>query len=192
MLFRSIVLLAAAMTGEAAMEGSIRADSRIGKNLLSKATPVEGDSGTPRKLEQADRDNTWIAGYSIKYLSCSSLIQIASEEGGGEEGRQLYNQNLVKFALCPSKSSCSSCDGSDASYVVNMADFVQAWAQMKQEELEYQCEMVRETCYCDNANDDEVCEAQCYTDAGLEDCIEVEGQEQVEVERFMECEGKLT
>ena len=177
------------------MEGSIRADSRIGKNLLSKATPVEGASGTPRMLENQQGDNTWIAGYSIKYLSCSSLIQINAQEGGGgnnAEGSNLYNQNLVKFALCPTSSSCSSCDGSDASYVVNMADFVQAWAQMKQEELEYQCEMVKNTCYCNNGNDDQNCEAQCYTDAGLEDCIEVEGQEKVEVERFMECQGKCS
>ena len=128
-------------------------------------------------------------GTSVKYTGCSSLVQVR-EEPEGEDGSLLYTQNLVKFALCPSSSSCSSCDGSDASYVVNMADFVQAWSQMKEEELQYQCEMVAQSCYCDNANDDQVCEAQCYTDAGLEDCIEVEGQEQVEVERFMECAGK--
>ena len=47
--------------------------------------------------------------------------------------------------------------------------------------------MIRENCYCDNANDDEVCENQCYTDAGMEDCIEYEGGEEFQIQEYIEC-----
>lgn len=55
------------------------------------------------------------------------------------------------------------------------------------EAQEWACENVRENCYCDNANDDEVCENQCYVTAGLDYCIEYEGQEAFEVQEYLEC-----
>ena len=108
-------------------------------------------------------------------------------EGNADEGI-LYSQNLVRFALCP-ENTCSSCSGG-GEYVVNMLEFVDAYTEAKLEEQEMACENIRENCYCDNANDDEVCENTCYTNAGMDVCIEYEGQEEFEIQRYLECDGK--
>jgi len=71
---------------------------------------------------------------------------------------------------------------------MDMNLFVDAYTEAKLNEKEYNCEMIRENCYCDNANDDEVCENQCYTNAGMEDCIEYEGEEEFEIQRYLECQ----
>jgi hypothetical protein len=68
-----------------------------------------------------------------------------------------------------------------------MEEFVDSWTEAKLEEKEYACEMIRENCYCDNANDDEVCENQCYTTAGMEECIEYEGGEEFQIQEYLEC-----
>jgi len=128
-----------------------------------------------------------LAGYSIKYDSCSSLIQVR-EEGGGDEEGLIYTQNLVKFVICPG-NECSNCGKGIAQYVVNMRDFVEAYTEMKQEKQQQACETIAEYCYCDNANDDEVCENQCYADAGMSECIQYEGQEDADVAALMECEA---
>jgi hypothetical protein len=192
MIFRSVVLAAMAATGAATsfIPGDIPANSRAGSKLLSKAK-VEH-----RELENDDGYTTWISGYSIRYDGCASLIQIAGGEGGGGggdgDGSLLYTQNLVKFSLCPTgdDSACSSCKNG-AQYVVNMNEFVDAYTEMKLDAEEYACETVRENCYCDNANDDDVCESQCYYEAGLDYCIEVEGDEEFEIQRYLECAGKI-
>ena len=194
MMFRSIVLASMAATGAATsfIPGDMPANSRAGSKLLSKAKLEH------RGLENnGESDTTWIIGYSIKYEGCASLIQIAGGEGGGGndgDGSLLYTQNLVKFSLCPTgsaDSSCTSCKGG-AQYVVNMNEFVDAYTEMKLEAEEYACEMVRENCYCDNANDDDVCEAQCYTNAGLENCIDYDdGSDDFEIQRYLECAGKI-
>jgi len=68
-----------------------------------------------------------------------------------------------------------------------MTEFLQAYSQAKEEELEQKCEAVQNTCYCNNNNNEEYCLNQCYEEAGLADCIEVEGQERFELERYVEC-----
>jgi len=172
-------LVSAASAGVIDPKG-LSAASKAGQNLLRKATVV-------RALEQQD-DDSFLAFYDIKYLGCASLLQV-NGEGGGDEGI-LYQQNLVRFALCPSGSCSSSCSGG-GEYVVNMMEFVDAYTEAKLNEKEYQCEMIRENCYCDNANDDDVCENQCYTNAGMSECIEYEGQEEFEIQRYLECAGKF-
>jgi hypothetical protein len=207
MLFRSFVLATLAAVSSANQmiptEG-IPASSRIGARLLAKAVPVEGDFSTPRELENKDNDNTWLVGYSIKYLSCSSLIQIGGQQGQGNNNNNnnnknaaqsaLYTQHLVKFALCPSESSCSACSGSEGAYAVNMADFLQAYMEMKQQELQTKCEDVKANCYCENINDDQVCATQCYYDAGLTGCDQQQqnGQngQDMDYGRWMECGRK--
>jgi len=183
-MFKSAIfaMLAAFVSAETVISDfNIATDSKMGKRLLSKA----------RRLEQNGQQNQeagdWLVGYSIKYTSCSSLIQIR-EEGGGEDEGLLYTSNLVKFVICPGASSgCSDCGSGIASYVVNMKDFVEAYTQMKEEEKQQACETVKEYCYCDNANDDQACENQCYADAGMDDCVEYEGQEEMNIAEFMEC-----
>jgi hypothetical protein len=194
MIYRSAIfaVLAACVSAKmfpVAMEDSmipdfnIRTDSKTGKRLLSKARRVENNNNN-----NGDQDADWLAGYSIKYDSCSSLIQVR-EEGGDDEGGLLYTHNLVKFVICPG-NKCSDCGKGIAQYVVNMGEFVEAYTEMKTEKQEQACEAIADYCYCDNANDDEVCENQCYADAGMTECIQYEGQEEADVAALMECEGK--
>lgn len=182
MVFRTatflLSFLAASVAGKTIIpDFDVKADSKLGKRLLSKA----------RALNE-ERDWTWVANYNIKYRGCSSLVQLANEAGGGgqEEG-MLYTQNLVKFSLCPSSEDCSSCKGG-ADYVVNMMEFLDAWTENKMNALEQACENIRENCYCNNQyNDDQACENQCFTEAEMTECIEVEGQEEFEIQRYLEC-----
>jgi len=194
MLFRSTVFAALAAFASAKKapvqemvpDFNIDTNSKTGKRLLSKARRVE-QNGNNQNNEDQEAD--WLAGYSIRYDSCSSLIQIREEGGNGGDEGLLYTQNLVKFVVCPgSTSSCSDCGSGIAQYVVNMNEFVQVYSEMKKEEQEQACEMVAENCYCENANDDERCEYQCYQAAGIADvCVEEEGQEEFNIEEFLEC-----
>jgi len=159
----------------------IPTESKIGKRLLSKARRLENNNN--------DQEADWLAGYSITYTSCSSLIQVR-EEGGDEEGGILYTQNLVKFVICSGNASgsCDQCGDGIAQYVVNMMEFVEAYTEMKLEQQEYACEMIAEYCYCDNANDEDVCENQCYVDAGMDACIEYDDGDDFEIQQYLECD----
>jgi hypothetical protein len=104
----------------------------------------------------------------------------------------MYQQRLVHFKLCPS-SSCSSCEGG-ADYVIDMNEYVNAYLESKMEAQEYNCERVRENCYCEDANDDEACEANCYYQAGLDYCgnnnnqnQNQNGQYQFNLQEAVEC-----
>ena len=151
--------------------------------MLAKATVIE----PARHLaDNGERDVTFVAKYSIRYLGCASIIQLAEENN---DGGMLQAKHLVRFALCPT-DACSACKNG-GEYVVNMAEFVDSYTEFKLNEQEYTCEMIREGCYCDNANDDEVCENTCYTDQGHDECIEYEGEEEFEIQRYLECQGKF-
>jgi len=176
-MFKStVVVLLAASASAMTPDSSIPANSAAGKKLLNKA----------RALDQNRDDSSWMAGYSIKYMGCSSLIQVREEEGGDDESN-LYTMNMVKFGLCSSSESCGSCGKGKAQYVVAMNDFIDAYTEMQMNAQEQACENIRENCYCDDANDDDACEAQCYTNAGMDDCIEYEGQEEFEIQEYLEC-----
>jgi hypothetical protein len=188
MFFRSTIIAALAATVSAVSskmiapqeDFSIPANSKIGQKLLKNARRLENGNN--------NADENFMANFSIKYDSCASLIQIR-EEGNNDEGI-LYTQNLVKITLCPGNSNgCEGCGSGAAQYVVNMNDFVDAYTEMKLEEQEYACEMIRESCYCENANDDQVCENTCYSDAGMDVCIEYEGGDEFEIQRYLECGG---
>jgi hypothetical protein len=193
MLFRSSIV-AALVAAVSASSGtiitpqedfSIPANSAIGRKLMANARSLENNN-------QQNQDADWLYGFSIKYEGCSSLIQVRDEENNkNNEGGLLYTKNLVKFSLCPgnSEGSCSGCGKGAAQYVVNMNDFIDAYTEMKMQKQEYACEMIRESCYCENANDDQVCENQCYTDAGMDVCIEYEGGDEFEIQRYLECAG---
>jgi len=185
MLFRSTILALIAVAASADTmipDFSIPTSSNAGKRLLNAARRLENAN------QQQDQEADWLSGYSIKYDSCSSLIQVREDANGNAEEGILYTQNLIKFVVCPGSSSgCSGCGSGVAQYVVGMQEFIETYTQMKQEAAEQACEMVREYCYCENANDDEACENQCYKDAGMSDCIQYEGQEQQDVAALMEC-----
>ena len=57
----------------------------------------------------------------------------------------------------------------------------------KKEIMEQACKNVPENYACnDNAVDDQICENQCYVDAGLDNCVEEAGQEEFKFEQFMD------
>lgn len=191
MFFRTAVvaLLAAFVSAEKAMEtsGSIPLTSNVGQELMVKATVIE----EARVLANNNYDASWMSKFSLRYVGCSSLVQVAGQQGGGNnknnENGLLYTQHLVRFSICPVDGCNSSCTGG-GQYVVNLADFVDLYTEYKLTAAEQACEAVREACYCDDANDDEACESACYAKAGLDDCVNYEGDEEFEVQRYLECQ----
>jgi hypothetical protein len=165
-------------------KGDVPLDSPLGKRLLEKATVVEES----RYLN--NNENSFLASYAIKYLGCAGLIQVNAEGNANADEGILYMNNVVRFALCPA-DSCSACTGG-GEYVVNMYEFVDAYTEYQLTAQELACENLREECNCQNANDEQNCESQCYTNAGHEECIEYEGQEAFEVQKYLECGGKFS
>ncbi|KAL3944741.1 MAG: hypothetical protein SGBAC_001160 [Bacillariaceae sp.] len=178
MLFKSTIVTSLIVSAAALRpDNDIPADSKAGMKLMSQARQLN--------QENQEDDMSWIAGYSIKYIGCSSLLQV--REDGGEDESNLYTMNLAKFALCSASNSCSSCGNGAAQYVVNMETFVDAYTEMALNAQEEACENIRENCYCDDANDDDACENQCYTNMGMDVCIEYEGGEEFEIQEYLEC-----
>ena len=145
-----------------------------------------------RSLEQGfEYDTSWLANYSLQFQGCHGIIQYG--EGGGRrqgangEDGTLYMQNLVKFRVCPINSCDKGCKGS---YLVDLNEFVESYVEYKQEATEMACENLRENCYCsDDSMDDEDCQNKCFEDAGMNDCIETDDEEEeFEIQRFLRCE----
>lgn len=196
MIYRAAILslIAAVASASVSVPDGMMMDSPMGKALLRKATVIEH----ARDLEQNknNQNQNYISTYEIKYLGCNSLVQLNGMNGQGNNNNKnnnqqslLYTQQLIRFALCPA-NSCGSCSGG-GQYVVNMADFLDAYTEAKMEEQQYNCEMVRESCYCNGSNDANACEYSCYLAAGLEYCVQYEGQDSFEVQKYMECAGTL-
>lgn len=185
-----------ALLTSAALADTMRANTRAGRTLLSSATVVEpardleyNNYNNGQNQNGGDDDGSWIASYYIKYEGCSSTVNYDTE-GGGDEN-PLITANLVKFKLCP--DSCSSCSNGGL-YVVGMMEFVQAYNEMKMDEQEYKCELQATQCqYNQNCQSDEqYCENLCFTEAGMTECIQYEGQEEFELDQYMECAGTYT
>lgn len=145
---------------------------------------------------------SWAANYSIRFEKCATSTDYYGGYFGGNNDNNdnqqynyngVYEQRLVHFKLCPTDSCGSGCTGGD--YVMDMTEFVQAYTEYKIEAQEQECENVAENCYCENANDDEACEVQCYINAGIYDqCVENDNQnnngqqeEEFELEEALEC-----
>mmetsp|Transcript_9948 Transcript_9948/g.21688 ORF Transcript_9948/g.21688 Transcript_9948/m.21688 type:complete len:409 (+) Transcript_9948:80-1306(+) len=164
-----------------AQASALRAESKAGQKLLSKAKLIEG----PSKERKANEDYQMaaIAGMKLKYTGCSNVFNLA-EDAGGEDGSPVQNVPIVTFTM---GSSCSG--GHEGKYAVNMFEFIDSYTESMMEEREWECENYRENnCYCDNADDGEYCESMCLQNAGMSDCIENEdGEEAFEVQRYLEC-----
>lgn len=170
-----------------------------GKSILESISadlPIEHDA---RFLEERFRQTGWLADYSIQFRGCHTL-HVISEEGADRNGNDEYGydtsavspQHLVRFRLCKKGKCNRQCYGD---YVTSMREFVGGYLEFQNEIIEEKCETIRENCYCQYVNDDEVCERQCYQEAGMEDeCMEAEEdaygnrQEEFEVDRYLECE----
>lgn len=173
MMFR-LALISAALFGSVA---SMKANSALGRKLLSKA----------RRVEEGEVDYSWIMNYSIKFAQCHTVTQYGGGEEGGEEGNGIWKQRSVKFKLCPTDECGYGCEGGD--YLVDMASFVDLYTEAKMTQQELNCETTRENCYCDDVDDEDYCEAQCYKAAGQDYCIEVEDEDQAvfDVQEYLEC-----
>lgn len=150
------------------------------------ASKLINQSSRARNLDGYYDDITWMADYSLQFVGCHSVVQYAEEGGGGDEAlTKLYTQNLVRYRLC--KECNTDCEGE---YLVDMGIFVDAYTEYQMDAAEYACEYTRENCNCQYANDDDVCENQCYVDAGQDYCVENENEyeEEFEVQRYLECE----
>jgi hypothetical protein len=170
MYFRTIAFLSALSVASAgkAVEiptNDIPASSPLGNRILSAARRLDNNNN--------NQYTDWVIGYSIKFEKCAVSEEYYGGYFGGQNGnnnnnnknRQNYNgmyqQRLVHFKLCPAdscvagtkKNSCKN----GAEYVLDMNTFVEAYVEAKLTANQYDCEKVRETCYCDDANDDDVC-----------------------------------
>jgi len=173
------------------LEGrSIKADSKIGQKLMANA----------RKLENADEevDFTWVANYSLKFQGCHHVSQW-NDEANGEDDVRIQTKRLVRFRLCPT-DSCSlenagGCDSGYGDYVIDMDLFLQAYWENKQQFEEWNCEYyANNVCDCENADNEEYCEYDCYMDNGLDYCVDKnpyaddeEDKEEFEVDKYLEC-----
>ncbi|EJK74096.1 hypothetical protein THAOC_04250 [Thalassiosira oceanica] len=202
-------LFAAASAKKTARKGidlstaDVKADSKIGNRLLSKARRLDGND------EEAMR---WVSGYSLKFHSCAASQDYYGgyfqdnegnadayqyngqyEQGQGDENQQaanaygegeygngyyqneqrnnyegMYEQKLVHFKLCPT-DNCGSCPNG-ADYVVDLAEFVDTFLEAKMTAEEYNCEQVRENCYCGDNQYEYQCLQNCNANSPFDYC----------------------
>jgi len=134
-----------------------------------------------RNLEE-DEDYSWLIDYSLKFDSCHTHEEFVTNDGVGS----IFKQKLVKFNICSSEECGSDCEG--GRYLVQLEDFVQAYADQKEADEDYACEQVKDNCNCDYDDGDD-CEDNCYSDAGLDYCIEGDDDaEQVDIRNYIECQ----
>jgi len=189
----TLAVLAATVTGSMAItpstighDASISANSEMGMHILSNARRVE---------DANEQDFTWIADYSLKYQGCHHVTQW-NQDADGEEDVRLETKRLVRFRLCPS-SSCSASSGGGCSsgygdYIIDMNTFIEGYMENKEQVEEYQCEYTSQVvCNCENADDKEGCEYNCFNTYGMDYCIDQEmddnAQEELEVADYMMC-----
>lgn len=156
---------------------SMKASHPVAKDLLSKA----------RRVEQDQEDAySWIIDYSIQFASCHVVDAYNFED----EDSGVAKTSLVKFKLCPTNKCGYGCKG--AEYLVPMDEFVNSYTEWEMNDLEYKCEQIRENCDCEYYNDDDVCEANCYSKAGMyESCVEAENGDddtyEFNLQEWLEC-----
>lgn len=167
---------------------SLPADSKMGFELLSKARRVN---------DAQEVDNTWVAGYDIKFQGCLHVAQWGADEenGGGEDDVMVATKRLVRFRLCPS-GFCSSesgygCNSDYGDYVIDMDTYVANFLEHKNEYQEQKCEQFIENggCSCENNGDDQYdeqsCFNSCFAAAGMDYCKEDE--DGFQVDEYLEC-----
>jgi len=139
---------------------SVKASSRAGRKLLAKA----------RRLDEAEADYSWMPEYTFQFQKCYSW-----EAYGREDNNENMEKSII-FRACP-QGECSSTCSYGADYIVQLADYVDAYITAKQNLREYNCQMVEENCECDDDQvDDDACMYNCYAAAGLNYCNDDENQ----------------
>mmetsp|Transcript_9470 Transcript_9470/g.23144 ORF Transcript_9470/g.23144 Transcript_9470/m.23144 type:complete len:423 (-) Transcript_9470:185-1453(-) len=120
--------------------------NKMNSKLMGAAKPI-------RRLDGDEEQEVDLTGYSIKFEKCQLVKQYPGEEGGGndESGSILETKRFIIFRLCPSSSS--SCDYNYGEYIVDMATYLEAVLDYKQEVQEEYCGTCNE-CYEQEQNDD--------------------------------------
>jgi hypothetical protein len=182
-------------------KASITSDSTMGKRMLSKARRVEENNNNNQNNDNGEIDFTWVANMSLKFQGCHS-VQEWNDEADGDEDLRISTKRIVRFRLCPS-SDCSmesayGCKEGYGDYVMPMEDYLEAYFEAVEQDQEYNCEYEREygdCAYCENANDDEICEYECYMKLGMEYCTDgnpyndnEEEEEEMELREMAVCQ----
>ncbi|CAB9496064.1 expressed unknown protein [Seminavis robusta] len=185
-------LAAVSARSEIKVGDTLKANSKIGQKLISKA----------RRLENADEDveaMQWIADYSLKFQGCHHLVQW-NEEADDEQDVRLFKKRLVRFRLCPSDTCSASdaggCDEGYGDYIVDMQSYLQSYYESKRQVAEETCgDYAENYCNCEGNGDDNFNENQCFyeciVDAGMTDCVQYMEDnihaEDFEIDQYMEC-----
>mmetsp|Transcript_13293 Transcript_13293/g.28864 ORF Transcript_13293/g.28864 Transcript_13293/m.28864 type:complete len:409 (-) Transcript_13293:297-1523(-) len=171
------------------------------KNMMRNAKHVGGaklrhleDENNNNNQDEQERDITWMYQYSLAFDSCHTATTIRQEGQGDAEFGNLLAVNSIQFNLCPTSGS-----GGCATYLAPMMDFLDAYTEAQMEEEEYQCEIAREQCEYqyemqqnqngnnNNGNNEQYYMNECYQAMGLDYCMEYEGQEEFEIQQYLEC-----
>jgi len=160
-LFVALAALVATVSGKAVPQQKvielkdIQVDSPLGNKVMENA----------RRLDDAEIDFTWVAGYSIKFQGCHHISQW-NEEADGEEDVRIQTKRLVRFRLCPTGSctteNAGGCSSGYGEYILDMNIFLQAYLEAQQEHNEWMCEYYLSVSGCngdDNRRrlDEEMC-----------------------------------
>jgi len=114
------------------------------------------------------------------------LAEQYQQYGQGSYNDGLIQQGMVLFTLCK-RSSCTKCSGE---YAIDMREFLDAYTEMKMAQEDYQCEYVREHCYCSSGYY-ESCLTTCYANAGLDSCMQqYYGGQVFQLQEYIDCSGK--
>jgi len=170
-----------------------KADSALGMKLLSQARHLEQDG---------EEEVSWVAGYSLKFQGCH-FVQQWNADADGDEDVKVEKKRLIRFRLCPT-SSCTAekaggCGEGYGDYVLDLNTYIQAYYEMSQKQAEYDCENYLDNqCACNDDDgqaddfDEEICEYDCFNNAGMEQCIdknpyEDDEEEKFNAEKYLEC-----
>jgi endogenous inhibitor of DNA gyrase (YacG/DUF329 family) len=174
---------------------SMKANSKLGMHLLSKATRVDEGS---RRLEDVEL-SAWIIDYSLKFQGCHSIVQW-NAEADEEQDVRLAKKRLVRFRLCPT-DTCSSteaggCVEGYGDYIIDMEIFLDAFYESMAQTGEEECGQYADNyCACEGNGDDSFnanqCQYDCIVAAGMTQCYQyMEDQiyaESFDVKEYMQC-----
>jgi hypothetical protein len=149
---------------------AIKANSALGMKLLSQARKLANNNNNNNNAvdySAATFNNTWVAGYSLKFEGCFHISQW-NDEVDGENDVRIATKRLVRFRLCPSDycDSSKGCSSGYGEYIIDMYTYLNAWFEAKQVYQSFQCSyLTNNVCQCssDNSNySEEKCLWDCY------------------------------
>ena len=175
----------------------ITSDSDLGQSILQNARLLNGGGGgggggrdnnnNNNNNENNKVDYTWMARYSLKFLGCNNIQKWNTDansnsnnngngnSGGG--GKYIQTTKIVRFRLCPTNicktNNHNGCGRGYGDYLVDIDTYVSAYVEAQRRQDEHNCEMyVYKHCNCQNTDDMDLCEYQCFVKKRKYECIE--------------------